>query len=72
MIESVLALLVPFAFFQLWPTKGFQYLLPAAPAIALLAARTLTKWHRSIQFPRGLLSHFYMVAAMRCAHCRCR
>lgn len=40
----VLWILVPFAFFQLWPTKGFQYLLPTAPAIALLAARTLTKW----------------------------
>ena len=30
---------VPFAFFQLWPVKGFQYLLPIAPAVALLAAR---------------------------------
>jgi 4-amino-4-deoxy-L-arabinose transferase-like glycosyltransferase len=29
-------------FFQLWPTKGFQYLLPIAPAIAVLAARTLS------------------------------
>jgi 4-amino-4-deoxy-L-arabinose transferase-like glycosyltransferase len=29
---------VPVAFFQLWPVKGFQYLLPAAPAVALLAA----------------------------------
>ena len=30
---------VPVAFFQLWPVKGFQYLLPIAPAIAVLAAR---------------------------------
>lgn len=37
----VLWILVPIAFFQLWPTKGFQYLLPTAPAIALLATRTL-------------------------------
>jgi hypothetical protein len=29
---------VPVVFFELWPTKGFQYLLPAAPALALLAA----------------------------------
>ncbi len=35
---------VPVVFFQLWPTKGFQYLLPIAPAVALLAARTLVGW----------------------------
>jgi 4-amino-4-deoxy-L-arabinose transferase-like glycosyltransferase len=35
-------IIVPVVFFQLWPTKGFQYLLPIAPAIALLAARTLS------------------------------
>ena len=29
---------VPVAFFQLWPVKGFQYLLPIAPPIAVLAA----------------------------------
>ncbi len=34
-------ILVPFAFFQVWPVKGFQYLLPIAPAIAILAARGL-------------------------------
>ena len=27
---------VPIAFFELWPVKGFQYLLPIAPAIAIL------------------------------------
>jgi hypothetical protein len=32
---------VPTAFFQLWPVKGFQYLLPIAPAVAILAARTI-------------------------------
>ena len=26
-------------FFELWPVKGFQYLLPAAPPLAILAAR---------------------------------
>jgi len=35
---------VPVAFFQLWPTKGFQYLLPVAPAFAVLAGRTLDRW----------------------------
>ncbi|MBN1147849.1 MAG: glycosyltransferase family 39 protein [Anaerolineales bacterium] len=37
-------IIVPVVFFQLWPTKGFQYLLPIAPALALLAARTLAHW----------------------------
>lgn len=29
---------IPTAFFQFWPVKGFQYLLPVAPAVAILAA----------------------------------
>jgi 4-amino-4-deoxy-L-arabinose transferase-like glycosyltransferase len=37
-------ILVPTVFFQLWPTKGFQYLLPIAPAFAVLAGRTLAYW----------------------------
>lgn len=36
-------ILVPLVFFTLWPVKGFQYLLPTAPAIAALAARTLSR-----------------------------
>ena len=43
-------LLVPLAFFEIWPVKGYQYLLPAAPAIAILAARAFeapwTDWFR--------------------------
>ena len=34
---------VPAVFFTLWPVKGFQYLLPAAPVIAVLAARTIAR-----------------------------
>ena len=34
---------VPVVFFTLWPVKGFQYLLPAAPVIAVLAARTIAR-----------------------------
>ena len=34
---------VPCAFFQLWPVKGFQYLLPVAPAVALLAAHAIVR-----------------------------
>ena len=37
-------IIVPFAFFQLWPVKGFQYLLPIAPPVALLAARALLEF----------------------------
>lgn len=31
---------VPVVFFELWPVKGYQYLLPAALPLALMAART--------------------------------
>jgi len=40
----VLWVVVPVVFFQIWPTKGYQYLLPVAPALAILAARALTRW----------------------------
>jgi 4-amino-4-deoxy-L-arabinose transferase-like glycosyltransferase len=36
-------LAVPVVFFTLWPVKGFQYLLPTAPVIAILAARTIAR-----------------------------
>jgi 4-amino-4-deoxy-L-arabinose transferase-like glycosyltransferase len=35
--------LVPLVFFEIWPTKGYQYLLPIAPIIAVLAARTVVR-----------------------------
>jgi hypothetical protein len=34
---------VPFVFFEVWPVKGFPYLLPATPAIAVLAASLLSR-----------------------------
>jgi Dolichyl-phosphate-mannose-protein mannosyltransferase len=34
---------VPVVFFWLWPVKGFQYLLPIAPPLALLAGRSLSR-----------------------------
>lgn len=37
-------IVVPALFFQLYPVKGFQYLLPVAPAVAILAGRTLGRW----------------------------
>ncbi len=41
--EKLLALwiAVPFAFFQLWPVKGYQYLLPIVVPVAIFAARAL-------------------------------
>ena len=36
-------IVVYFGFFQIWPVKGFQYLLPLAPVVAVLAARTFGK-----------------------------
>ncbi len=58
-------ILVPVIFFELWPTKGFQYLLPSAPAFAILAARTLALWpQKSInlknrRIPQPLLGIFF-------------
>ncbi len=46
-------IIVPLVFFEIWPVKGYQYLLPIAPPLALLAGRTLGKW---IQLARG--KHF--------------
>lgn len=43
--------LVPLVFFQLWPVKGFQYLLPLATPIAVLAARGLTQLATSPRRP---------------------
>jgi 4-amino-4-deoxy-L-arabinose transferase-like glycosyltransferase len=44
-------ILVPCLVFQLWPVKGFQYLLPIAPAIAVLAGRALSKWPTIVPSP---------------------
>lgn len=36
-------IMVPVVFFQLWPVKGYQYLLPITPAVAVLAATLFTR-----------------------------
>ncbi|MET8452921.1 glycosyltransferase family 39 protein [Streptomyces sp. NPDC005209] len=43
---------VPALFFTVWPVKGFQYLLPAAPVFAVLAGRTLTSFPRAVRAQR--------------------
>lgn len=35
-------ILVPFVFFEVWPVKGFPYLVMLTPALAVLAARALS------------------------------
>ena len=37
-------IVVPFCFFELYPVKGFAYLLMTAPPLALLAAGALARW----------------------------
>ncbi len=44
---------VPVLFFEFYPLKGFQYLLPVAPAMALLAARSLLTWHLPARLRMG-------------------
>ena len=42
-------IVTPIAFFELWPVKGFQYLLPIAPAFAVLAGRTVARLPQAIE-----------------------
>jgi hypothetical protein len=53
--------LVPSVFFEIWPVKGYQYLLVAAPVLALLAARAVVgvpvprltaAWPRAVRWAR--------------------
>ena len=44
---------VPVAFLELWPVKGFQYLLPVAPVIAVLAADGVVIASRAIARTRA-------------------
>ena len=50
-------LIVPVLFFTVWPVKGFEYLLPIAPPLAVLAGRTLAHpltVHGSLRRPSWL------------------
>ena len=46
---------VPFVFFELWPTKGYQYVLIVAPPVAVLAACGVTHLARRSEFTLGSL-----------------
>lgn len=54
--ESLLCcwIAVPFFFFQLWPVKGYQYLLPVAAPAAIMAAGLLARGGLAGQLARGL------------------
>ena len=41
---------VPVLFFQIWPVKGFHYLLLITPPIAILAARTPGSWTFTLRY----------------------
>lgn len=43
---------VPFVTLEVYPLKGYQYLLPIAPALCILAARALATWHLPGRFDR--------------------
>jgi len=53
--ERLLAawVIMPCLFFQLWPVKGFQYLLPIAAPVAILAARTVVLWRPQVALTSG-------------------
>jgi 4-amino-4-deoxy-L-arabinose transferase-like glycosyltransferase len=63
-------IVVPIVFFSLWPVKGYQYLLPIAPALAILAARTIASLrtimalHRSPRLPRLAVAVAALLAAI--------
>jgi hypothetical protein len=60
-------ILVPLAVFELWPVKGFQYLLPVVPAIAILAARLLVLWMPDFMAstrPRRVIAGSLRIAAI--------
>lgn len=43
-------ILVPTLFFQIWPVKGFQYLIAVAPPLAILAASAVSRFNpRAVQ-----------------------
>ncbi len=49
-------IVVPFVTFEVYPLKGYQYLLPVAPAVAVLAARGLSTFHLPGRWDRFTVS----------------
>jgi hypothetical protein len=59
-------MIVPVLFFQIWPVKGFQYLLPIAPPLAVLAGWALARLVQKAQLGR-LPMAFYNFPGTRLA-----
>ena len=53
---------VPVLFFEVWPVKGFSYLLPLTPVAALLCARALVPVSKFVMEPRMRLLGRSLVA----------
>ncbi|MDP9489087.1 MAG: glycosyltransferase family 39 protein, partial [Thermoproteota archaeon] len=47
-------IIIPFAFFQLWPTKGFHYLVPLIPVMVLLTMSFIltSDWMKRLPYSR--------------------
>ncbi len=67
--ESLLAcwIVVPVFFFQVWPVKGFQYLLPIAAPLAVLAGGLLADTGLARQLTRGRTTAGYVLQASAAA-----
>jgi 4-amino-4-deoxy-L-arabinose transferase-like glycosyltransferase len=66
-------MVVPVAFFTVWPVKGYQYLLPIAPTLAVLAGRALARlstipWlRRRVWLPQATVLAAVLVTAVSLA-----
>jgi hypothetical protein len=63
--ESLLVcwIVVPLFFFQLWPVKGFQYLLPAAAPCAILAGGLLADSRFALRLAQGRVRAGQLISA---------
>jgi hypothetical protein len=67
--ESLLLawVVVPVLFFTLWPVKGFEYLLPVAPPLAVLAGRTLGRTTSLRGLPRSSMAALAVISVVSLA-----
>lgn len=58
---------VPVLFFTLWPVKGFEYLLPVTPPLAVLAGRTLGRTTSRRWLPRSAMTALAVISVVSLA-----